>query len=421
VRRTPGTGTIERLARGWLARLPDEPRTHLGLFSTYEEAEAVLGAALEAMAQGRVTTGRTLLAYGRHVLDQRELDGYRGVGRERRAWENYVGTWDAGARPVGACTRKVIRAWVLELRGRLAHQTVANALNLLRAVLRRAVEDDLVDHNAARDVDLRRHGRTEDTSTTLTRAELEALLYASDPEGRHLIAVAAWTGMRQGEVRSLRVQDVSLEGASPHLVVRHGSPGKPTKSGKIRRVPLFGRALVALQSWKPPANDRGLVFPTRTGAVRCAGRMVEPEDWRRWLKAARITRHVRWHDLRHTCATLLLRGELTPEPWSLEAVKELLGHSSLQVTERYAKGDGSLAEKSARAVKPPEAPNLSRLRDLNSRPTVYESEGNVSDREVLAAIVALLRRGATRDVVDAAAAYLDRVHGVDVPVKDGAG
>ena len=75
-----------------------------------------------------------------------------------------------------------------------------------------------------------------------------------------------------------------------------------------------------------------LVFPTERGHHRDR---KPPRGWKAWLKAAGITRRVRWHDLRHTCASALVGGALGRK-WSLEEVRALLGHSSIRVTERYA-------------------------------------------------------------------------------------
>lgn len=50
---------------------------------------------------------------------------------------------------------------------------------------------------------------------------------------------------------------------------------------------------------------------------------------------AGVQRPVRFHDLRHTCASHLVMGSWG-EPWSLEAVREFLGHGSIAVTQRYA-------------------------------------------------------------------------------------
>jgi integrase len=50
----------------------------------------------------------------------------------------------------------------------------------------------------------------------------------------------------------------------------------------------------------------------------------------------RTTRHVRWYDLRHTCASSLVSGWWTTERWTLDMVKVYLGHASRLSTERYA-------------------------------------------------------------------------------------
>src|SRR5207244_11009547 len=56
-------------------------------------------------------------------------------------------------------------------------------------------------------------------------------------------------------------------------------------------------------------------------------------------------RSIRWHDLRHTCASMLVSGAWGPA-WRLEDVKEILGHSTITITQRYA----HLAESRVRAL-----------------------------------------------------------------------
>jgi len=125
--------------------------------------------------------------------------------------------------------------------------------------------------------------------------------------------------------------------------VRHGNPGKPTKTGKTRRVPLFGMAVEAARAQvaflKGKTNPKRVFWPTLTGNHRAEG---SPEGWADWLKAAGIKRPVRVYDLRHTCASSLVAG-WWGRRWSIEEVKEVLGHSDIKMTQRYVHlGDTAL-------------------------------------------------------------------------------
>ncbi len=73
------------------------------------------------------------------------------------------------------------------------------------------------------------------------------------------------------------------------------------------------------------------MFPTKRGYHRTK----PPKEWKKWLRAAGDHRRVRWHDLRHTCASFLLSG-VVGRRWSMAELKEMLGHASVTTTERYA-------------------------------------------------------------------------------------
>lgn len=86
--------------------------------------------------------------------------------------------------------------------------------------------------------------------------------------------------------------------------------------------------------WRSSGAGRGSCsLATVAGVARTAR---HPKAWRSWLAAAGIKRRVRWHDLRHTCATALLAG-WWGRKWTLDEVAKMLGHGSTQVTERYAR------------------------------------------------------------------------------------
>lgn len=67
------------------------------------------------------------------------------------------------------------------------------------------------------------------------------------------------------------------------------------------------------------------------------------------LTCAGVRRSIRWHDLRHTCASSLVQGLWGPA-WTLEEVKEMLGHSSILVTQRYAHLGETALKRAAKRV-----------------------------------------------------------------------
>ncbi len=83
------------------------------------------------------------------------------------------------------------------------------------------------------------------------------------------------------------------------------------------------------------------MFPLPAGRTNRYGAYRDPThviDWKVWkaaLRASGLTRRVRWHDLRHTCASSLVSG-WWGRRWSLQEVKEMLGHTTIDVTQRYA-------------------------------------------------------------------------------------
>jgi hypothetical protein len=79
-------------------------------------------------------------------------------------------------------------------------------------------------------------------------------------------------------------------------------------------------------------------------------REVRVDRFREWVRAAWIERRVRWHDLRHMCASSLVAG-WWGRRWSLEEVREMLGHSSVLVTERYAHFAESAIDSAARQTR----------------------------------------------------------------------
>jgi len=194
-----------------------------------------------------------------------------------------------------------------------------------------------VDVNPALSLDLPAIPRVE--RIPLTTDQLRAFLGRGDP-WHPLWTVAAWTGMRQGELLGLRWQDVDLERAS--LVVRHSMTRLPGKRGvryvlsepkterSRRTIPLLPEVVAALRSVRkaqmdnPGKLDQGLVFCTAAGspldAADVSKRFVLA------VTAAGLPR-VTMHSLRHGFASYLIQQGV-----DLATIGAILGHSNIGTT-----------------------------------------------------------------------------------------
>jgi integrase len=372
MKRTAGSGSVAQLPSGRFRvrlTLADGTRRNSRSYATREEAQRFLDAALTEIAElGAAPTGAvTLLVWGDKWLDRREVSGaHRAIATERSTWKNHVATAPFASYPLADITRRDVRDWVETLCRKkalkpaawkagtpartnrmLSRQSVLHALNLLRRCLADAIDEELfTGDNPAKDVRVPKKPSSEEGWTYLTVEEIRRVLHGGQvpQEARLLFTVAIYTGLRQGELWGLRWDDVHLDDAAPKVVVRYSHRG-PTKSGKVRHVPLLAPAKLALETWKQlaPQSDEGLVFTTKTG---CRRYKSDDAGWRdRRLgkgqtepgikSLAGITRRVRFHDLRHTCASHLVMGTWG-RAWRIEEVCALLGHSDISVTQRYA-------------------------------------------------------------------------------------
>lgn len=137
---------------------------------------------------------------------------------------------------------------------------------------------------------------------------------------RPMVLLSLNTGLRQGEVFSLKWENINFERA---LITIEGNFAK---SGKTRHVPLNSEALSALKRWQKQTANTKYIFVNKKN---------EPFDnvktsWTKILKFAKIE-NFRWHDMRHHFASRLVMSGV-----DLNTVRELLGHSDLSMTLRYA-------------------------------------------------------------------------------------
>ncbi|GDX78526.1 integrase [Deltaproteobacteria bacterium] len=147
-----------------------------------------------------------------------------------------------------------------------------------------------------------------------------------------LYATAIFSGLRAGELLGLRWDDIEFSGENPLITVKR-SYDKPTKTGAIRHVPLMDALKPVLREWR--ARTPGTwVFPGRTGNMQSPSARVLQETFQRVVERAGIAtsgERLTFHDLRHTFAShWVMRG------WDLYKLQKVLGHKSVQMTQRYA-------------------------------------------------------------------------------------
>jgi integrase len=170
-----------------------------------------------------------------------------------------------------------------------------------------------------------------------------------DAQDAELVRVAAYAGLRRGELVALRWRDVDFVGRK--LIVRRALSGeielRSTKTRRAREVPLPDQAAAALER----LSRRGeFTAPDDYVFANRFGRRLDPSALRRRFERARdaaTLEPLRFHDLRHTYGSLLVAGGI-----DLPSVKAAMGHSRLSTTERYlhARPAGELADRFTRAL-----------------------------------------------------------------------
>lgn len=221
----------------------------------------------------------------------------------------------------------------------LSAQTVTHHHRVLREALKQAVRWQMLAVNPADAVKPPRAEHKE--IQVLDEKGAAALLRPLEGTRFHLVALlAVGTGMRRGELLGLRWQDIDLK--SGKLAVRQNlqqtSSGLLFKSPKTakgqRSISLMPSTVTALRLHKrrqaalrlekgPEYQDCGLVLCEDDGSPWTPNRFSA-----QWHKAVgERGQKVRFHDLRHTHATLLLRQGVHPK-----VVSERLGHATINIT-----------------------------------------------------------------------------------------
>ena len=217
-----------------------------------------------------------------------------------------------------------------KLEGGLSPRTVEIVHATLHKALKQAVGWTLVPRNVAEATTPPRPVGRE--IRPLSREQTQALLDAARGDALEAFYVlAVTTGMRNGELLGLQWRDADLDAGTLRVrrSVFNGAVNPPKTRAGNRTIRLTGMAVAALEEHRGAATGEGdpqWVFPSRVGTPLSVHN-VHNRSWKPLLGRAGLPPTTRMHDLRHTCATLLLSRGVP-----VKVVSEMLGHGDVAVT-----------------------------------------------------------------------------------------
>jgi integrase len=237
-------------------------------------------------------------------------------------------------------SRDVRRHYREKLDVGLSPRTVQIIHTVLRKALQQAVRDDVLPRNFCDAVTAPRQTKKEMQPLTPEQAK-RLLENVREDRLRALYVLAITAGLREGELLVLRWEDVDLERELLQVRrqltrTRDGLSFTAPKRGKARVVRLTDMAIAALKAHRATQNEEraragslweetSLVFTSTIGTPVDVGNLTYL-SFRPLLKRTNLPR-IRFHDLRHTCATLLLSKGTHPK-----IVQEMLGHANISMT-----------------------------------------------------------------------------------------
>jgi len=180
----------------------------------------------------------------------------------------------------------------------------------------------------------------------LTTDESERLIAAAaaEPHYHSMVLVALRTGMRLGELLALGWEDMSFENRTITVCrsITRGIVGTP-KSHKIRHIPMTDDVFATLSQMRKPS---GKVWPGRGGTFHDYKAVYSALN--RVREGAGV-RHIGWHVLRHSFASQLAAAGVP-----VMAIKDLLGHSDINMTMRYSHMSPSVLHSAVAVLGKPE-------------------------------------------------------------------
>jgi integrase len=240
-----------------------------------------------------------------------------------RDMKRFIKTWTRliGQLPLEQVTRThAKKRQTARLERGIAPATINREVAFLQARLQQATDEGLLVRNPLSGLKGLKENNISDRH--LSEAEEERVKARMHWEDFELVEMAIHTGIRQDRLFNTAWKDVSFEDGGWIRVHK-------AKGGKFRAVPLTKRALEILKR-RYECRKSAWVFPNSTNGNPINASNFYSRKFKPALEAAGIE-GITWHRLRHT-----LGSRLALQGVSIQAISKILGHSSTQVTERYA-------------------------------------------------------------------------------------
>ena len=319
----------KRLGPNWTEKTAP-PDGYFTKATAQAQLDAVLRQARDGTLPGVVRTGKTFrdasaewLRYCENVRDCKDST--------LRDYQAVAGILDRefGDRKVEAITAQQIERWIAGYPG--SNRTRQKYLVCLGSIFKRAMRVYGLPRNP---VDLVERPRVRKAATidVLRSEEVLALVRAAESEqDAAVFLTAAFAGLRMGELLALRWRDVDFSRSTIHVRENWINSETTTPKGGVERaVPMADEVAEALARIGQRGYDTGdddLVFCTEHG--QHLGPKSLRGRYRAALKAAGLREDFRFHNLRHTFGSTVIRHADSRE------VMEWMGHADLATTRRY--------------------------------------------------------------------------------------
>ena len=331
--------SIHRKGERWVVRYREGGRNRSRTFDRKADARRFDAEVTRRRQLGDLAS----LAGGRETLDEFVTDTWAPTHAptlSANTRRDYAYLYDAhigphlGSIPLRELKAERISRWQAERlaagAGRIA---VRKALDLLSAILERAVQLERLQHNPVRLVPKAKRPRRKEIRP-LSPSAIEAMRGASKLRDAALLSVLAYAGLRPSEALALTWDDIREQTILVQRTVAVEQGDDDTKTGHHRTVRLLGPLKTDLAEWRLASgrpSGHALVFPSHSGTTWTRSAY---ESWRRRsfakaLAAASVD-HATPYYLRHSFASLLLH-----EGRSVIYVARQLGHDARLTLTRY--------------------------------------------------------------------------------------